>query len=294
VGLAGVAVADELGPAAVVLNPGAGGAEGLEVPTGVRVRRLTEGEDLRSALEQLVDDGAAVVGAVGGDGSACCAAEVAVDRDRVLWVIPGGTLNHFARELGLETMADASEALERRRVAHVDLGVVNAGPFLNNASLGAYGELVRQRDLLRRRLRLGKRPALVLAVARTIRRARPLALEVDGRPELAFIVFVGNNPYDRTGLGGRSTLQSGRLDVRILRARGRWPRLGVMVDLLTGRLERSGRLWRSLAPEVVVRLRSAECLARDGEVEDVSGELRFRSRPGALRVIAPSAAPGPA
>jgi hypothetical protein len=61
-----------------------------------------------------------------------------------------------------------------------------------------------------------------------------------------------------------------------------------MVDLLTGRLERSGRLWRTLVPEVVVRLRSGECLARDGEVEDVSGELRFRSRPGALRVIAPS------
>jgi undecaprenyl-diphosphatase len=273
---------------AVVVNPGAGGAGGAELPGSVRQRGLTEGESLRAALCDLADRGVDVLGVCGGDGSQGCAADVAADRDLVMWPIPGGTLNHFPRTIGFDTVEDAVQGLARGRVARVDLGEADGTVFVNNASLGMYGDLVRRRETLERRLRLGKWPALALAVALTVRRARPLELELDGRRERAFLLFVGNNRYEGLGTGGRTSLQRGLLDVIVLRAPGRAPRLTVAVAALTGVLPRTPLIWRRQAARLAVRLGRPACLAHDGEVrDDVSGEIVFRSRPGAVRAIVP-------
>lgn len=283
--LRGVVREPDLGAAAVVVNPGGGSAEGVRLD-GARVRELREGEDLQEVLRGLADEGAAVIGAVGGDGSVGCAAGVARECDRVLWVVPGGTLNHFARDLGLLTPDDAVEGLEAGRVATVDLGDAGGVAFVNNASLGAYADLVRRRERLERRL--PKRLALLIAAGRTLRRADALDVEIDGEDRCAYLIFAGNNAYSGAGLTARDSLQGGVLDVRVLAAEGRMPRLAALWAILTSPHGGSRWLTQSLREQVVVRLREPGHLAHDGEVREVSGVVTFRSRPACLRVVVPA------
>jgi diacylglycerol kinase family enzyme len=271
-----------------VVNPAAGRGDGPEMPSGVRRRDLAEGESLRAALCDLARRGADVIGAIGGDGSQGCAADVAAERGLVMWPVPGGTLNHFPRTVGFACVEDAVQGLARGRVARLDLGEADGTVFVNNASLGMYGELVRRREALQGRLRLGKWPALALAVALTVRHSRPMDLEVDGRRQRAFLLFAGNNRYEGLGTGGRTSLQRGLLDVMVLRAPRRAPRLIVAVAALTGLLPRTPLLWRRQTARLAVRLAQPTCLAHDGEVgDDVRGEVVFRSRPGAVRAVVP-------
>jgi undecaprenyl-diphosphatase len=134
---------------------------------------------------------------------------------------------------------------------------------------------------------MGKWAALTIAMAMTMRGASPLALEIDGRPERAYIVFLGNNPYEGLGLGGRASLQQGVLDLMVLRARGRFPRLTIVVATLLGQLQRTRRLHRRSVREVRIRLAEPAYLAYDGEVDEAEGELLFRSLAGALEVVVP-------
>lgn len=133
--------------AAVVVNPGGGCADGVEVD-GVPRRELAEGEDLRAVLEET----AALVhtlGVAGGDGSVRCAAEVAHARDRVLWVVPGGTLNRFAVALGPMDPEASLEALRAGHSAPVDVAAADGALFVNTASVGVHGEVVRRREASR-------------------------------------------------------------------------------------------------------------------------------------------------
>jgi undecaprenyl-diphosphatase len=280
--------ASRLSPVVVVVNPGGGSAGDLDLDdAGVRVRRLGDGEDLEDVVRGLARDGVAVLGMAGGDGSVGCAAGAAADGDRVLWAVPGGTLNHFARAVGLPTPEDAVRALRAGAVARVDLGDAGGTAFVNNASLGIYGDLVRRRERLEAR-GLPKRLALLVAAARALRHADPMELEIDGRPRRAYLVFVGNGPYAGAGLTGRESLQRGLLDVRVLPAERRLPRLSVLGRIVLARRGESRWLRPELRPEVSVTLHEPARLAHDGEArEDVRGEIRFRSRPGALRVIVP-------
>ena len=283
--LEGVTTGPGLGPAAVVVNPGGGSADGVELD-GARVRELGEGEDLGAVLRGLADEGVAVLGVVGGDGSVGCAAGVARERGRVLWVVPGGTLNHFARDLGLRSPGDAVEGLEAGRVAVVDMGDAGGVGFVNNASLGVYADLVRRRERLEHRL--PKRIALLVAAGRTLRRADALEVEIDGAPRRVYLVFAGNNPYTGAGLTARESLQGGVLDVRVLAAEGRLPRLSALWAILTSRKGGSRWLTQALREEVTVRLREPALLAHDGEVREVSGLVAFRSEPACLRVVVPA------
>jgi len=283
VALEGITESPGLGPAALVVNPGGGSADGAALD-GVRVRELADGEDLVEVLGALADE-VAVIGVAGGDGSVGCAAQVACERDRVLWVVPGGTLNHFARDLGLRTPEDAQEALAAGRVAHVDMGEAAGVGFVNNASLGVYGDLVRRREALEHRL--PKRLALLVAAARTLRTAEPLGVEIDGERRRVYLIFAGNNSYTGAGLTARESLQEGCLDVRVLSGEGRLPRMSALWAILTSPHGGSRWLTQTLRSEVTVRLDAPAHLAHDGEVREVSGEVRFRSRARCLRVLVP-------
>lgn len=275
--------------AGLVVNPQAGGDATDGLPDEVVVRPLQEGEDLEAALEELVGRGVDVLGVAGGDGSVGCAARVAARADLPLWVVPAGTLNHFALALGLPDEASAVQALDEGFAARVDLGMAGPHAFVNNASFGIYAELVERRERYEDAFALGKWPAALLALAITLRRAEPLEITIDGRPERAFLVFVGSDPYRGThALGGRGSLQEGLLDLRVLRARGRWPRAGLVAAMVTGRLVPTRRLVRRLVPALSVSLSEPALLAHDGEVEEVKGEVEFRSLPAAVAVVVPA------
>jgi hypothetical protein len=140
-------VADAKGSSAhLILNPASGSAAALlrsltraARELGIRVRVLEPGEDAKHAALEAADAGAQVLAVAGGDGSVASVAGVAVERELPFVVVPTGTLNHFARDLGLDLArplraldAFASDHHERR----VDVGQINGRPFINNVSLG--------------------------------------------------------------------------------------------------------------------------------------------------------------
>lgn len=276
-------------PVGVVVNPSAGSAGDSPLPRRVVTVELGEGDDLPELLNGLADRGCVAIGSLGGDGSVGCAAGVAIARGRVLWTPPGGTLNHFARSLGLDDVPAAIDALEGGHVRRIDAGEVDGTVFVNNASLGIYGEMVHRRERLQHRLRLPKWPALALAAVRTLPRARQIEVAIDGRQMRVFLLFVGNNRYTGSlALGERERLDEGLLDVMVLRSVGRAPRLGVLWELVTGRLPRSRRLLRWAAPTLRVHMADETVLAFDGEVERaLPGRVEFRSLAGELAVVTP-------
>jgi undecaprenyl-diphosphatase len=263
----------------IVVNPGAGaGAIGPapDMTTALRaalpaaeVVELAEGADLAEALDKLAADGCRALGVAGGDGSINTAAGVALDHGLPLVVVPAGTLNHLARDLGVETVDDAVAAVRRGEVAEIDVGRIAGRPFLNTASFGSYVELVDAREALE--ARIGKWPALAVALVRVLRRSAPIRVELDGEPRRLWLVFVGNCRYQPEGMAPtwRERLDDGRLDVRVVDAGHPFGRSRLALAALTGTLRRSRvfETWTATALHVA----SADGplrLARDGETFD--------------------------
>src|SRR4051794_19692689 len=152
-----------------------------------------------------------VLGAAGGDGSVASVAAVALARDLPFVVVPFGTRNHFARDLGLDRddPIDALRAFggpERR----IDVGRANGRVFLNNVSFGVYASLVHRREShRRRRAALARIRALLL----TLRHPHRLRATVDGRTVVARVILIANNAYELKlfELGERPSLAEGRL-----------------------------------------------------------------------------------
>ncbi|CAM5430849.1 MULTISPECIES: bifunctional phosphatase PAP2/diacylglycerol kinase family protein [Streptomyces] len=235
---------------------------------------------------------AQVLGVCGGDGTVNAAAEVALRHDLPLAVLPGGTLNHFALDLGVESERDLGRAVQRGEAVRVDVGRFRSGAqeglFLNTCSLGVYPELVVERD--RFAPRIGDWPAGVVAALRVLRRDRhPLQAEVAGRSHPLWLLFAGNGTYHRLGLAParRLNLADGVLDVRVVHG-GRRPALRLLAAAVAGPLTRSP----AHAAVQVGRLRltgvtPGALLAYDGEVTEVGGEVTLEKLPEALTVYRP-------
>jgi diacylglycerol kinase family enzyme len=252
--------------------------------------------DLEARARQAAARGDILV-ASGGDGTVSTIAAVAVETGATLGVLPMGTLNHFAKDVGVPQDLDAAVAAlasgERRQV---DVGEVNGRIFINNSSVGIYPRLLWEREAEQRRGR-SKWTAFALAMLRTWRRyttvVARLAVNDAGTMVRTPFVFVGNNEYKAEGfeLGGRTTLEGGRLSVFLAPDCGRFEFLTLPLRALTKRLGTSAPFVAFTAETVTVDVPYPRVsVARDGEVEMMRSPLVFRIRPRALRIIAPSAA----
>ncbi|MFE1773596.1 bifunctional phosphatase PAP2/diacylglycerol kinase family protein [Streptomyces sp. NPDC059008] len=246
-------------------------------------------EALTEAAERARELGGAL-GVLGGDGSVNAAAAVAVRYGLPLAVLPGGSLNHFAYDLGIETHAAAARAVESGEAVAVDLARFGAGPhrearyFLNTFSVGVYPELVRIRE--RWAGRIGAWPAGVLAAWEVLRTAEPLTLRINGERRAVWMVFAGNCQYRGLGVSPvrRHDLADGVLDVRVVHG-GRLARTRLLVAALTG----SPRSTPVLGEARLSRLRlsglpQGATVAFDGEVTSGEGELLLEKEREALTV----------
>lgn len=277
----------------IVVNPRSGGGSRDQRLFEARLSRLlpsatvhvlAEGEDLVEVLRAAADE-AAVLGIAGGDGSVNAAAAVAMEHDLPLLVVPRGTLNHFARDLGLEAVADAVEAVVLGQATKVDVGEVGGEIFLNTASLGSYPSFVAERE--KHESRVGKPLAAIVAADRVLRREDALPARVDGRRRALAALFVGAGRYEPEGIvpSRRPRLDSGVLDVRYLDIGGHSWRLLTFIQLLIRRDLRPGSFVHTTEPELHLHVEGSTMLARDGEVGPVAGpDVRFRLRPRALTV----------
>jgi undecaprenyl-diphosphatase len=236
--------------------------------------------DVTDLLREAARSGRAVaLGVAGGDGSVAAAAAVALEHGLPLAVVPAGTLNHFARDLGVETPEEAAAAVEEGRAVSVDVAEVNGTPFLNTASIGAYPDMVRRRDALAGRM--GRWAAMAVAAGQVLHGGTPVSMVVGGRPVDVWILFVGNCRYTPRGLAPawRPRLEDGLLDVQYLRADVPFSRTRAVLGALLGVSDHSSGYASFTTDELHVHLWSGpERVAYDGEMGAASSSFVFRKR----------------
>ena len=276
----------------VVVNPSAG--PGRPATEELRaalpeadVIEVGEGSEVEAALRSAVTK-ACALGVSGGDGTVNVAASIAAEHGKPLMVVPGGTLNHFAVALGLDTVADAAGAVTDGRAVAVDRGLIDGHTFVNTASIGSYVDLVDARERLEGRI--GKWPAVVVALYRVLRHADPVKIEIDGEPRTIWMMFIGNCKYHPAGFAPswRERLDDGQLDIRIVDGDRPWSRVRLVVSVLTGRLARCRAYQQRFERRITVRSREGTLrLARDGETFDGSDEFTIEKAPEPLVVFVP-------
>ena len=251
-----------------------------------------EGADIVECLHEATRRGE-VLGVAGGDGTVAAAATVAVDEDVPLAVFPAGTLNHFAHELGIESVGDAIAAVQKGDAAEVVLASAAADGesllFLNTFSLGVYPELVRRRE--RRERWLGKWVALGVALVEVLHQAEPLQVEVDGEERKLWLLFAGNGRYHPAGFAPswRERLDDDCVDVRIVDAERPLGRSRLVLAVLSGTLGRCRVYEERLVDKMTLRLSGDEPqMARDGETSDAPEELVLRPAERRLVVYRPT------
>jgi undecaprenyl-diphosphatase len=251
---------------------------------------------LGTVLDEAADRAASLGGALGicgGDGSVNAAAERAASRGLPLAVFPGGTLNHFALDLGIERFEDMAAAVGDGDAIAVDLARIRPAEgaeertrhFLNTFSLGLYPELVRTRESLQERI--GKWPAAAVSLARVLRGARPFDVELNGRTQHLWLLFVGNGLYSPEGFAPahRTHLDDGLLDVRTVRADRPLARTRLLLSALTGTLPRSRVYVSARVPALhLAGLAEGSTLSFDGEAAPASRSLMLDKRQGCLTV----------
>jgi diacylglycerol kinase family enzyme len=291
---------------AVIVNAGAGqGYEGswraalaARFASHGLAPHITLAEDANHVMEAAraaLAGGVPIVVAGGGDGTVNAVASLVLDSGAVFGVLPMGTLNHFARDLGIPVQLDAAIAtLATGHVIRVDVGEVNGRIFLNNSSLGLYPDIVRDRQRQQRRLGRGKWTAFGWATLAALRRYPFLSVRLTlgeaGHARRTPFVFIGNNEYQMQGfnIGERFRLDGGKLSVYVAQRPTRFGLLKLAVRALFGRLRQSREFHVFQAADMAIDTRHRRLrVAIDGEVTVMAPPLRYRIRPGVLPVIVP-------
>jgi YegS/Rv2252/BmrU family lipid kinase len=286
---------------AAIINTGAGAVAGLSIlnavqeafdkhPVQVRVI-AARGPDLLTIARSLRDEGFDVIAAAGGDGTVSTIASVLVGHDTALGVLPTGTLNHFARDLGVPLDLGEAVALVCTGAARpVDVGMVNGNTFINNSSLGLYPDQVRVRQ--RWQSRVGKWLALLVASFAVLQRFPNLrvTLEYNGKRmrQRCPLVLISNNPYkfEPGNLTQRERVDEGLLGVYLLRDEGRAGLFRLALHSLVFKLEEAASFESDRATKVVVTTnRRRVRVALDGEVYKFRSPLLYSAVPGGLNVI---------
>ena len=261
----------------------------------VDVRFAESGADIETLVRDAVRERPRILIAAGGDGTISTAAGALAGTQIVLGVLPFGTLNHFAKDLGipLELEACVQNIIDDNVIA-VDVGELNGRVFINNSSLGMYPDMVRDRERQESRLGRGKWRSFAWASLSVLRRYPFLTVRIevesDKRVFVTPIVFIGNNEYQMEGfrIGERTSLEQGSLSVYVVKKHGRAALVRLSLAALFGRLKQAHDFETLTATEFVIETRHTYVLvAADGEVHRMRSPLHYRSRPRSLRVIVP-------
>jgi YegS/Rv2252/BmrU family lipid kinase len=256
---------------------------------------LIDGGECGVRCKAIAERGDAMLIVGGGDGTVSAAASALTGTETLLGILPLGTLNHFARDLGIPAdLAEAATLIAAGKERRVDVAEMNGHIFINNSAIGLYPLMVVDRDQQRKRLGRSKRLAMAVASLRTLARFKHHRLTLTVNDHKAQVdtplLFVGNNDYrvELPAAGKRKSLDDGELCVMVMRKK---TRLGFIGASLRALLNRS-------RPDDMVRLEKVERLrvssrrprlavSLDGEIVRVPPPLDYKIRKKALRVVAP-------
>jgi diacylglycerol kinase family enzyme len=290
---------------AVLINPKGGTAKAKDAVANLQqllaarlpqatVEVVPRGDQLTARARAAYDAGATVVAAAGGDGTLSAVAQALVGTDVRLGVIPFGTRNHFALDVGVPLdLEQAVDLLGKGTARQIDVGAVNDAYFINNASVGLYPELVDVRD--HGTWPPSKALRTYTSVFKLVFVAKPIPIRLTSADlemkEFIWLVFVGNNSYNM-GLydtGRRTVLDSGQIDMVVVPARSRWTLLRLILNAVQGHTRpRYVQHVETQRADLQLPAEVAACeVAMDGEIRKVEGTVTFRSIPKALWVVAP-------
>lgn len=264
-----------------------------------RILCAKDGADFDRMLEEAAASPERLVVAGGGDGTINAVAGAILKTGKVLGVLPLGTLNHFARDLGLPADTDGAIATVLDGTSRrIDIGEVNGAPFLNNSSLGLYPRLVRLREAEQRH-GWRKSLALVRAAAALFQAHEDVTVTIagDGVPDVTLttpLVFIGNNIYglDGPNFGRRQCLDAGLLCLYAVKRRDIGGLAWLALRTLVGQGRGADLETRSVRALRIEADRPDMEVATDGEVRRLPLPLDYRVRPGALAVMVPPDAGG--
>ena len=254
---------------------------------------------IATTIRDVVRDGVKRILVSGGDGTIATAANELLNTKAELAILPGGTLNHFARDLGVST--EAAEALElavNGNCRGVDIGVVNGHVFLNTSSVGAYVRFVRIRERLERRF--GYRLASALAAVRILFQVRRFAveLEVKGQPRIyrtpLVFIGVGERELQLPTLGNRVADGKRGLHVMVVNGRSRARLLAIALAAVARGVDavaRTPELDSFLVERCRITLRRPTAVSIDGELVAMHETLEYELHRDALQVVCPAPEP---
>ena len=280
----------------VIINPASGSGTGARVLDEVR-DALPDAEIIELGTEDnpehILRDAAGraeVLAIGGGDGTVSAAAAIAADANLPLAVFPAGTFNHFAKDIGCDTVAKTVTAIRNGTVSCVDLVCLNDEFIvINTASIGAYPLFVRTREKLEKKI--GKPLAGVYAMLHTLRHDIPVRIRYDNKTLQTSLFFVGNSVYLPPGFAPsrRTRMDDGLIDVRFLETGRKFARTRILCALAFGRLPRSPLYHELQVPEFAfTSLDGPIPIAHDGEIGHQFENIRFTTRYRGLPVFRPA------
>ena len=289
----------------VLTNPAAGAKadEGEELRSTLRavgveaqVRQL-KGPELTDAARAAASEAVDAIVAAGGDGTVSAVAQGLVGSEKPLGILPSGTLNHFAKDLGVPlTLSEAAAVIAAGKTRRVDVAELNGRTFINNSSIGIYPHIVHHRDQQRQRLGRNKWIAMLRAAFSVFRRHPTVRVRIGIGDRTVLrttpFVFVGNNHYEMSlqTLGTRPKLDGGQLCLYFVNRSGRFAFLMLAARAVLGRLEQARDFEMMDVGEVWIETPKRNLrVALDGEVARETPPLHYTIRPGALSVLAPAA-----
>lgn len=230
-----------------------------------------------------------VVVAAGGDGTVNAVINLTKAR-YIIGVIPSGTLNHFAKDIGLPMDIDnAVKCLEKNKVTMIDVALANRRYFVNNSSIGLYPYITRFRD--RYKKYFGKWPTTVIAVIMAFVKlpGRRLTYSIDGAHQSHHtpLLFIGNNSYKihKPGVNNRTQIDSGKLSIYTIKQMSRVNFLITCIKIILGKASSEHSLSTASAHKAVVESKKSLWIAYDGEVEKLGNKVTYTIKPGGLKIV---------
>jgi diacylglycerol kinase family enzyme len=263
---------------------------------GIEPIVLQPGQDLLVLARDAIERGADVIGMAGGDGSQALVASVAAARNIPMVVIPAGTRNHLALDLGIdrEDVVGALDAFGEAVERPMDRGEVNGRVFVNNVSLGLYATIVQSPEY-----RDAKVDTTLAALPKVLGPGtEPIDLRFDGpdgqHHDGAHMILVSNGPYGGTlrTIGSRASINDGVLGVLSLVVPDDAAATRFLGVLALGHPEQYPGFQNWATPTFEIDSGAPVAIGLDGETMSLEPPLRFTVRPNALRVRLPKHAIG--
>lgn len=244
-------------------------------------------DDFEKKLKPLLKQGT-VVAAIGGDGTISAVAGILTNTKAVLAPLPGGTLNHFTKDLEIPQDIDKAIAnLKKAKQHKIDTAKVNDLIFINNSSMGLYPSSLKVREEAEENI--GKWPAAAVGILKAIVRYKTYDITLNKKTFTTPFIFIGNNPYKISdfALTNRTSLKKGKLSVYVTKASSRFALVKIFIHAATGRLHDVDEFESFSSKEITIKTRkeSSMYVSHDGEVSKLKTPLTYKILPKSLTII---------